>query len=593
MGDILSTSNHHDDGENGEGQGVVSGSGYRYPPKAGSNYFSNHFIMGGEKFESPQPESFLFGENHDLNFLGSKPVPFPYPPPAAPSEPTKTLRSLVNIRRDSLHFVLASDDNDDAVSATAEEGEEVEEFPDEDDEDDDEDDVDETTNSVRRKDKQRKQRHEHNAKVRNKKRYNIEFTFDCDVDTAITIYYFCTEDINLQTATYAPSKPNFKSETFVYTKGAGKVFSQPNHIFHPGAYVSTQNLAGIDPETGAIPVVIQCVALDGETQSHTTMAVVETASDGKGYMLKPLKQKLFVDGLCYLLQEIYGLENKSVDDGQSYEEDVDDTGADCVVCMCELRDTIILPCRHLCLCFACADSLRFQANNCPICRAPFRALLQIRAVQRISHTAHPALAGTEPVPQEGVPPGYTAISLVDALNGPTAGQQQSAPPPVMQLAKKKRKSSKTKSVSPSNPPSATAAVAASLEVVDENVAPNETSLDLVEEELAKMAVAESLTDLDASKDKEDNRDDEDDDEDDEDTVVVAIQARKTLLGAQNSKRSSQDSGSSTKRLLPKSPSATVQESASSTSTPSEDTELTIVPTSAAKVVNVAPKEENC
>ena len=28
------------------------------------------------------------------------------------------------------------------------------------------------------------------------------------------------------------------------------------------------------------------------------------------YMLKPLKQKLFVDGLSYLLQEIYGLENK-------------------------------------------------------------------------------------------------------------------------------------------------------------------------------------------------------------------------------------------------------------------------------------------
>ena len=66
--------------------------------------------MGGEKFDSPQPESFLFGENSDLNFLGSQPVPFPYPPPQA-NEPTKTLRSLVNIRRDSLHFVLVSTPN--------------------------------------------------------------------------------------------------------------------------------------------------------------------------------------------------------------------------------------------------------------------------------------------------------------------------------------------------------------------------------------------------------------------------------------------------------------------------------------------------
>ncbi len=53
------------------------------------------------------------------------------------------------------------------------------------------------------------------------------------------------------------------------------------------------------------------------------------------------------------------------------------SGAECVVCMCDSRDTIILPCRHLCLCNACADSLRYQANNCPICRAPFRALLQV------------------------------------------------------------------------------------------------------------------------------------------------------------------------------------------------------------------------
>ena len=108
--------------------------------------------------------------------------------------------------------------------------------------------------------------------------------------------------------------------------------------------------------------------------------------------------------------------------------------------MCEIRDTIILPCRHLCLCYTCAESLRFQvcritfkikkietqlihvtssfhtqvvilqANNCPICRAPFRALLQLRAVQKISHAAHPALAGADPTPGlEGVPSGYMNV----------------------------------------------------------------------------------------------------------------------------------------------------------------------------------------
>lgn len=30
--------------------------------------------MGGERFDTPQPESYLFGENSDLNFLGSRPT---------------------------------------------------------------------------------------------------------------------------------------------------------------------------------------------------------------------------------------------------------------------------------------------------------------------------------------------------------------------------------------------------------------------------------------------------------------------------------------------------------------------------------------
>lgn len=38
------------------------------------NYFTSHFFMGGEKFDTPHPEGYLFGENMDLNFLGNRPV---------------------------------------------------------------------------------------------------------------------------------------------------------------------------------------------------------------------------------------------------------------------------------------------------------------------------------------------------------------------------------------------------------------------------------------------------------------------------------------------------------------------------------------
>merc|ERR1719192_1748826 len=375
MGQVLSAAtarriNGSGNGGNGsgsEGSRNKQESPYRYPPKSGGPYFANHFIMGGEKFDSPQPESFLFGDNTDLNFLGSKPVPFPYPPPQA-NEPTKTLKSLVNIRRDSLHFKKL-----DVVDGP--------------------------------------------------KKYNIEFTFDCDVRVAITIYYQCAEEVTPTGVVLTPRDKGLVSATYQYRRGAGQVFSQPDYVFTPEQHEAE---LGFTPHTDLLPVAIHCVAEEGEEprQSHLTIAVVEKQSDDH-YSLKAIKQKLFVDGLCYLLQEIYGIENKvSTETAGSYGDDVEDTGAECVVCMCDMRDTLILPCRHLCLCNACADSLRYQANNCPICRAPFRALLQIRALAKSGHSAtHPALAAEAQT--EGVPPGYELVNLVEALNGPVTVQQQS------------------------------------------------------------------------------------------------------------------------------------------------------------------------
>ena len=43
-----------------------------------------------------------------------------------------------------------------------------------------------------------------------------------------------------------------------------------------------------------------------------TFAAIEKGTDNN-YSLKPLKQKQFVDGLSYLLQEIYGIENKNME----------------------------------------------------------------------------------------------------------------------------------------------------------------------------------------------------------------------------------------------------------------------------------------
>lgn len=41
---------------------------------------------------------------------------------------------------------------------------------------------------------------------------------------------------------------------------------------------------------------------------------------------------------------------------------------ECIVCLSEVKDTIVLPCRHMCLCSECANTIRGRSDKCPLCR---------------------------------------------------------------------------------------------------------------------------------------------------------------------------------------------------------------------------------
>uniref|UniRef100_A0A452G8L5 E3 ubiquitin-protein ligase n=1 Tax=Capra hircus TaxID=9925 RepID=A0A452G8L5_CAPHI len=356
---------------------IPSNSVYRYPPKSGS-YFASHFIMGGEKFDSTHPEGYLFGENSDLNFLGNRPVAFPYAAPP-PQEPVKTLRSLINIRKDTLRLVKCAEE---VKTAGDEAG---------------------------------------RAKVH----YNVEFTFDTDARVAITIYYQATEEFQNGIASYIPKDNSLQSETVHYKRGVCQQFCLPSHTVDPSEW--TEEELGFDLDREVYPLVVHAVVDEGDEyfgHCHVLLGTFEKVTCPCTFPFL-----LQVDGVSYLLQEIYGIENKyNTQESKVAEDEVSDNSAECVVCLSDVRDTLILPCRHLCLCNTCADTLRYQANNCPICRLPFRALLQIRAMRKKLGPLSPASFNPilssqtsdseEHSSSENIPPGYEVVSLLEALNGP-------------------------------------------------------------------------------------------------------------------------------------------------------------------------------
>uniref|UniRef100_A0A8C3CTV6 E3 ubiquitin-protein ligase n=1 Tax=Cairina moschata TaxID=8855 RepID=A0A8C3CTV6_CAIMO len=214
---------------------VPANSVYRYPPKSGS-YFANHFIMGGEKFDSTHPEGYLFGENSDLNFLGNRPVLFPYAAPP-PQEPVKTLRSLINIRKDTLRLVKCSEE----VKTP---GEEVSK-----------------------------------AKVH----YNVEFTFDTDARVAITIYYQASEEFHNGVASYVPRDSSLQSETVHYKRGVCQQFCVPSHTVDPSEW--TEEELGFDLDREVFPMVVHAVVDEGDEHaghSHVLLATFEKVRAGLG-----------------------------------------------------------------------------------------------------------------------------------------------------------------------------------------------------------------------------------------------------------------------------------------------------------------------
>eukprot|EP00667_Euglena_gracilis_P006776 EG_transcript_6838 len=140
---------------------------------------------------------------------------------------------------------------------------------------------------------------------------------------------------------------------------------------------------------------------ESRIQSQFTYAeVVRQANDEKPteYTLKVLKQRLQVGNDLYDLEDIYGMPAESTASAATAEAHTNepvtaslagladhDDGEDCVICLAEPRNTLVMPCRHMCLCSDCASMLRQRTNKCPICRTVAERFLTFKKNKEEDH----------------------------------------------------------------------------------------------------------------------------------------------------------------------------------------------------------------
>jgi len=60
----------------------------------------------------------------------------------------------------------------------------------------------------------------------------------------------------------------------------------------------------------------------------------------------------------------------------------DGDGKECLICLTEPRNTLIMPCSHLCVCKECGDQIQQKKYTCPICRGNIGSLIPIDMIKK-------------------------------------------------------------------------------------------------------------------------------------------------------------------------------------------------------------------
>ncbi|EQC39353.1 hypothetical protein SDRG_03557 [Saprolegnia diclina VS20] len=221
----------------------------------------------------------------------------------------------------------------------------------------------------------------------------LEFLFDSAKPCSILLYFNALETIDDDgNSSFLKKKPELNPNPDplpVYPAALGQSFATPPFDLAAWPILETTHQAN----TTTFPLIVEIqVHVDGpsppQKQSTFLSFPKVTRGDDTTFKAHILKQKVQVQGQTYELQEIYGMDGsiaaapKSPTDGDAEAKAAatDDVleGAECIICLCEPRNTTILPCRHMCICLECSEALKKPGSTCPICRTKVESLLQIR-----------------------------------------------------------------------------------------------------------------------------------------------------------------------------------------------------------------------
>lgn len=214
-----------------------------------------------------------------------------------------------------------------------------------------------------------------NLDPNNPNHHLISFMFDASYDGRIRIIYLAKEEQDCRFTSIFPQAS--EPIAFPFQRGLGQKFCQPSGTGIDLGLFELDNLSNPSPGGEVFPLVLCAetdpLVEDASPNMQITQAVLDKSIDATStFKVKVVRQIVWIDQLRYELSEVYGSGNSVPTDF-----DCNDPGKDCVICLIEPRETVVLPCLHLSMCSECAKASWFRSNKCPICHQPIKRLMEI------------------------------------------------------------------------------------------------------------------------------------------------------------------------------------------------------------------------
>lgn len=174
---------------------------------------------------------------------------------------------------------------------------------------------------------------------------------------------------------YTPNRTNYISEVKL-TPGMNQICEVKFDLNYLVAFELTKCVKDYSP------LIISINYTDkGKQYAMISYGVFKKNGEGSINGAQIIKQVILINGMPFELKSIYGMvEEGETVTGESADATVIDDPAqrECVICLTEESNTVIMPCGHFCICDECGRALVKAKQTCPICRNNISNLIPMK-----------------------------------------------------------------------------------------------------------------------------------------------------------------------------------------------------------------------